>query len=164
MHRAAAPGSVTDGLGGQARGVGDAAGGPAAARGGVLVGPAVGRAVEAADLGALLVAVGAHVWVLARLGLAAVLLDVLEGGRLGAEGFLADAGPDVVGVHAALAADNTAAAELRGRGRARERGAVGALAPEHGGLVLGPVALPEAEAAVLGPEEEPDAGEHHARA
>ena len=51
------------------------------------------------------------------------------------------------------------AAQPRGPGRSAQRGAVGALAPQHGGLVVIPVPFAEIEAAVLGPEEEPDPAE-----
>ncbi len=52
---------------------------------------------------------------------------------------------------------DAAAAQL-GRGcGTREDGAVGASTPQHRGLVVVPVVLPEVNAAVLGPEEEPNA-------
>ena len=53
---------------------------------------------------------------------------------------------------------NTATAEISALGCTAEGCAIGAFAAEDGGLVVVPVVLFEVEAAVLGPEEEPDAG------
>lgn len=57
-----------------------------------------------------------------------------------------------------------AAAEVRAGRRAGQERAVGAPAPQHRRLVLLPVVLLEVEAAVLGPEEEPDARDHEGHA
>jgi len=58
------------------------------------------------------------------------------------------------------AVDDAAATELgAGRGVA-ERAPVGALAPQHGRLILLPVAFAPDEASVLGPEEEPDGAQY----
>lgn len=56
--------------------------------------------------------------------------------------------------------DNATAAQLRGFGRIAEGFAVRAFAAKHGGFVILPVTLAETKATILGPEEEPDAGQH----
>ncbi len=53
------------------------------------------------------------------------------------------------------------ATQLRRLRRPTKRRPIRALAPQNRTLVIVPVALAPAEAAVLRPEEEPDAGEHH---
>ena len=124
--------------------------------GGVVGVGGVGGAVEAADAGGSFVAVGAHVGVggfFAGLFLGGAALAAFRGrGGLG-EGDLGGGG---------RVADDAAAAEVGGFGRAGEGGAVGAFAPEDGRFIFGPVAAAEDAAAVFGPEEEPDAGEDDA--
>lgn len=56
--------------------------------------------------------------------------------------------------------DNATAAQLRGFGCIAEGFAVRAFAAKHGRFVILPVTLAETKASVLGPEEEPDAGQH----
>lgn len=58
--------------------------------------------------------------------------------------------------------DHAPAAQLRRLRRPAQCRPIGPFAPQHRALVVVPVALAPAEAAVLRPEEEPDACEHHA--
>lgn len=128
---------------------------------GVVVG-AVGLAVEATDAGGSFVAVGAHVGVL-RVFLVVLLLlggSLVLVAAVGEETLLRT----VELRHGALRADDAATTQCRRASRACEGRAVGTLAPQNGGFVIVPVALAKAEAAVLGPKEEPYAGKHEASA
>ena len=115
----------------------------------------VGGAVEAADAGGLFVSVGAHVGVggLFRLfavaGGAPLARSLFAGFLLGEFDGVGDGGRGE-------RRHDAAAAEVGRFGRAGEGGSVRAFAPQHRRFVLFPVAFAEDEAAVFGPEEEPD--------
>lgn len=59
---------------------------------------------------------------------------------------------------------HTPTPQIRAFRRTTQRRAIRAAPPQHRRLIIIPVVLAEVEAAVLGPEEEPDAGEHEADA
>ena len=59
---------------------------------------------------------------------------------------------------------DTPSTQFRRLGRSAKRCAIRALAPQDGRFIVVPVPFAPFEAAVLGPEEEPDAGEDHAEA
>ena len=54
--------------------------------------------------------------------------------------------------------------QIRARSRTTQRCPIRALAPQHCRFIVVPIILSEVEATVLGPEEEPDAGQHEANA
>lgn len=127
----------------------------------IMVVGAVCLAVQPAYTSGFLMAVGAHVGVVV-VAAAARGLALLRPPRLLARGggFLGVDGPLLlVPVLLRGVGDDAATAEICGFRGAAQGGAVGAFAPQHGGFVVVPVALAPDEAAVLGPEEEPDTGE-----
>lgn len=137
---------------------------------GVVEVSAVVLAVEATHAGSPFVAVFSELRVLvfAALVAATASSDALAGPALllfllidhGAAVRVADTGRSAV----ALAVHNAAAAQLGALGCITESAAVGALAAQHGTLVVVPIAPAPLEAAVLGPEEEPDGAQDHSGA